>query len=376
MTDEIPINYSELLKTNSESEVNLTNIKYPFIMIDCLNNIVIAENNPHKKTSPSSMTKVMTLILLFSAIKDNVLSNDSMVNISKESAKKSGSKMFLKAGDKVAVSDLIEGVAICSGNDAAYVIAEAVSGSVESFVAEMNYKGQLLNLQNTHFKNPSGWPDKEHYSTVYDLAMLALYMIKHFPEYYPVFSKRSIRYNGILQYNYNRLLRQGIGVDGIKTGHTDKGGYGIIVSSKNSFGRRILLVINECPKEGARDKIAKNLLRIGFQNFDNYIILKKDATAAKIKVWLGEQGNVKAISKKDIILTMNKKNIKNLKVSVVFEEPIKAPIQEGAKIATLIISNNETGTKLTYPLYAASSVQEVSYLTKIKRILEFLVFGL
>lgn len=349
--------------------------KYPFILIDCLSHVVLLENMPHKKTYPSSMTKLMTLYLLFSAVDDGVVKLDTSVPISTTAAKKSGSKMFLKSGDSVLLSDVILGVAVCSGNDAATLIAEVLSGSEAAFASEMNYYAKKLFMVNTHFANATGWPDKEHFSTVYDLSLLGVRMLEDFPEHYGIFSQRTIKYNGILQYNYNKLIRRGIGVDGIKTGHTDVGGYGIIASAKNSFGRRLLLVINECEKESIRDKIATNLLRIGFQNFDNFLILRAGVEAIKVKVWLGESETVSAAPKRNVVLTLDKSDLDNVKASIHYTEPLTAPIKKGQVVAKLIVSNKTTKKKLSYSLYALSDVAEVSTLAKIKKILEFLIFG-
>lgn len=367
---EAKITYSGLINNVSDNKS-----KYPFILIDCLKNVVLLENNAHKKTYPSSMTKVMTLYILFSALKDGTLNITDMVDISVNASKKGGSKMFLKAGDKVSIGDLIIGIAVCSGNDAAITIAEAISGSEEAFVSEMNYNAKTLFMDNTNFKNASGLPDNNHYSTVYDLALLSLNLMKNFPEHYHVFSKKSFNYNNILQYNYNKLVNHGIGVDGIKTGHTDIGGHGIIVSAKNNFGRRLLLVINECEKESIRNKEVKKLLRFGFQNFDNYVIATKDETVTKIIVWAGEVTQIDAVAKENIILCLERRSIKDLDIAINYKEPISAPIKKGDVIANLTITNKLNGEQLSYPLIASRDINSISWLNKVIKIINYLIFG-
>lgn len=349
---------------------------YPFIVIDCLSNVILMENNPHKKTYPSSMTKVMTLYLVFCAIRDGSLSEESTVLVSVDAWKMTGSKMFLKAGDKVTISDIIDGIAICSGNDAAKAASEAVSGSEEAFVAEMNYMAKLLFMNDTHFCNPSGWPDPNHYSTVYDLALLGLSIIKDFPQYYKVFSKKVMKYNGIVQYNYNKLLFRGIGVDGIKTGHTDAGGHGIIASSRNERGRRLLVVINECPKESIRNTAVQGLFRMGLQNYENYLVLKRGNSAVSIRTWLGVDDFVNAVPNKDIVISAEKRSLANISIYVEYNDPIRAPIVTGQQIASLVIVNKETNERVSYPLYAESAVAKVGIPTQVKRVISYLVLGL
>ena len=252
---------------------------------------------------PSSMSKMMTMYVVFDAIKNGKLKMGDMLPVSEHAWKQEGSRMFLNVGEKAKVEDLIRGVIVQSGNDAAVVFAEGLGGSEENFAEMMNTKAQQLGMTSSHFVTATGIPDPQHYSTARDLATLALALIHDFPEDYHFFSELEFTYNNIKQGNRNPLLYRNMNVDGLKTGHTDVGGYGLTASAIRD-GRRLVLVLNGMQDMQARADESAHVLDWGYREFGSYPIVKAGDKLADAKVWLGQQATVPLLASQDVVLSL------------------------------------------------------------------------
>ncbi len=293
------------------------------VLVDFNSNSVLYDRTSEEKMFPSSMTKVLTMYLVFDQLKKGHITLDTEFTVSERSWKTGGSQMFLKVGDKVKVGDLIQGVTVQSGNDACIALAEGISGSVENFVEDMNIIAKQIGMENTHFVNPDGLPTEGHYTTAKDLATIARRMITDFPEYYHYYSQRAFTYGGITQYNRNKLLdKEGLGVDGLKTGYTELGGYGMIATGVND-DRRLIAVVNGLPSENARLKAAEELLRYGYNSFKSVKLFNKGDIIDKIRIWSGEQDSVAVAPEGDVEILISRKdyNKKNYKIEGAYKEP-------------------------------------------------------
>jgi D-alanyl-D-alanine carboxypeptidase (penicillin-binding protein 5/6) len=285
----------------------------------------------------SSMSKTMTLYMVFDALKQGQLKLTDELPVSEKAWKMQGSKMFIKVGSKVKVEDLIRGVAIQSGNDATVALAEGLAGTEEAFVERMNIRAKELGMANSHFMDASGWPAPEHYSTPRDLALLAQRLITDFPEYYHYFSEKEFTYNKIHQQNRDPLLGKVEGADGIKTGHTDIAGYGLIGSALRN-GRRLILVVNGLADEKARKEEGAKLLEWGFRNFENKQILKAGDEVEKARIWLGKEDEVPLVAEKDLTVVLPVGSRSDIKMTVSYTGPAEAPIKKGALLAKLNVT--------------------------------------
>ena len=258
------------------------------IIYDYETKTVIFEKNSKELVSPSSMSKIMTIYYLFKKLKDGEIKLTDEFKVSKKAWKKGGSKMFVNVGESVKVEDLIRGIIVQSGNDACIVVAEAISGSEELFAEELNLLGQEIGLKNSNFTNSTGWPDPEHLMTVEDLLTLTIRTIEDFPEYYHYYAEKEFTYSNIKQNNRNPLLYSNIVSDGLKTGHTSLGGYGIVVSIKQN-NRRIILVLNGLKSSKERAKESERLSKITINQYFNYLISEEDKIIKNLNVWGGKK---------------------------------------------------------------------------------------
>jgi D-alanyl-D-alanine carboxypeptidase (penicillin-binding protein 5/6) len=284
-----------------------------------------------------------------------------------------GSKMFVLVNSEVKVEDLIRGIVVQSGNDACVVVAEALGGSEEGFADMMNEKADELGMSSSSFANSTGWPHPDQRMSAADLATLTQRMIKDFPDYYAYFKEISFTYNDIKQSNRNPLLFKDVGADGLKTGHTEEAGYGL-VSSAVRDGRRIVLVTAGLNSMKERAGENARLINWGFREFDNYALFKKGETVADAKVWLGAEGAVPLIVPDDVHMTLRRKARKKLEVKVVYQGPIPAPFAEGQKLAELRISAPDTETQ-TIPLLAGKSVSRLGFFGRLGAAFQFLLWG-
>jgi D-alanyl-D-alanine carboxypeptidase (penicillin-binding protein 5/6) len=309
------------------------------VIVDVDTGTVLLEKSATEHMPTSSMSKVMTMYMVFEALKQGKLHLDDELLVSEKAWKTGmtdGSRMFIQVGSKVKVEDLIRGVIVQSGNDASVALAEGVAGTEQAFVDAMNVRAKELGLTDSHFMNADGMPDPDHYSTARDLAVLACRIMRDFPEYYHYFSEKEFTYNKIHQPNRDPLLGRVNGADGLKTGHTDIAGYGLIGSAKRD-GRRIILVVNGLPSEKDRLEEGVKLMEWAFRNFENKKILSKGEKIDAARVWLGEEREVPLVSAEDLTVVLPQARRNELKLTVQYQSPVPAPVKKGDKIALLHI---------------------------------------
>jgi D-alanyl-D-alanine carboxypeptidase (penicillin-binding protein 5/6) len=337
---------------------------------------VLFEKDADKPMPPASMSKLMTVYLLFERLRDGRLKLDDTLPVSENAWRKGGAKsgsstMFLEPRTEVKVEDLIQGIIVQSGNDASIVIAEGLLQSEEAFAQEMTRRGRELGMRNTVFRNATGWPDPEHLTTARDLAVLAQRTIEDFPQYYPYYSEKEFTYNKIRQGNRNPLLYKDLGADGLKTGHTKASGYGLTASARKD-DRRLILVINGLDDIRTRSREAARLISWGFREFDNYALFKAGEEVSTAEVWLGKADSVALVVDRDLTATLPNAARPEMKVSVVYDGPIPAPITEGDRLAVLRISAPGVET-VEVPLVAGNSVEKLGFLGRLFAALKHLV---
>jgi len=308
-----------------------------WVLLDHGSGQVLASYNPDQKAEPASLTKLMTAYLTFSALKQKTLTLNQVVPVSEKAWKTGGSRMFIDLKQPVTVEELVHGMIIQSGNDACVALAEVIAGSEESFAQMMNREAQRLGLKNTHFTNSTGLGDPQLYSTAHDLAILASALIRDFPEYYPIYSKKQYTYNRITQANRNRLLWLDPTVDGVKTGHTEAAGY-CLISSAARGPRRLISVVMGTASENVRAQESLKLLNFGFQFYDTVALYKKGEAVKQLRIWKGAQDTVKAGFLEDFVVSVPKGQAEKLKAELVGPQPLLAPISEGSRVGTLKLS--------------------------------------
>jgi serine-type D-Ala-D-Ala carboxypeptidase (penicillin-binding protein 5/6) len=328
-------------------------------MIDYDTGTVLLAKNADQRMTPSSMTKEMTMYLTFEALKNGKLTLDQTLPVSERAWKMQGSKMFAPLHSQVRVEDLIRGVIIQSGNDAAVVLAEGLGGTEDNFALMMNKKAEELGMKGSHFMNASGWPDPNHYSTAHDLATLVLHQIHDFPKYYHYYAEKEFTYNNIKQGNRNPLLYRNIGADGLKTGHTDDGGYGLI-GSGTLGGRRVVFVVNGLDSMQARADEGARLLEWGLKTFENVRIFKAGDIVDHVPVVLGRSQQVALTVEKGVLVTLPLAAKDELKVTVTYDSPLVAPVKEGQKIGTLHIEAPHVAP-IDEPLVAGADVEKLGF---------------
>ncbi|WP_430398418.1 D-alanyl-D-alanine carboxypeptidase family protein [Ferrovibrio sp.] len=350
------------------------------LLIDAESGAVIFEKGSEERMPPSSMSKLMTAYMVFEQLANGKLRMDDVFPVSEKAWRMQGSKMFVHVGDRVRVEDLLRGVIIQSGNDACIVLAEGIAGSEERFAEMMNEKAKQIGLHNSVFRNASGWPDPEHVMTARDLATLAQQIINRFPQYYHFYSEKDFTYGidpiskrPIKQGNRNPLLYKEIGADGLKTGHTEAAGYGLTASAKRG-DRRLILVVNGLKSMNERSREAERLLEIGFREYDTYKLFTAGSTVEEADVWLGEQAKVPLVIKDSLAVTMARRSRTGMKVVVRYENPIAAPIVQGAPLGTLLITAPEM-QPIEVPLLAGASVPQLGLGGRISAALSHLLWG-
>ncbi len=285
---------------------------------------------------PSSMTKLMTAYIVYSKLKAGTLRLDQTLPVSEHAWRTQGSKMFVELGAQIKVEDLVRGMIIQSGNDACIVLAEGIAGSEEQFVEMMNAQAKALGLTHSEFRNCTGWPDPAHHMSVRDIATLAKAIIKDFPEYYHYDAEKTFTYHGIVQYNRNPLVQRGM-ADGLKTGHTDAGGFGVVGSAEHG-GRRVIMVLNGMPTARARVEESVRLMGWAFANFENVKLFAADDTVENAPVYLGTSHSVPLVGAHDLTLTMPRAWRTHAHVAIAYDSPIPAPIRRGDVVGKLTVS--------------------------------------
>lgn len=342
-----------------------------YFLIDADTKEILLSKNADVRIAPSSMTKLMTAYVVFDQIKKGRISFDNQCLIGKDAWHKSGSSMFLNYGDVVSIEDLVKGLLVVSGNDAAIALSETTAGGSENFVTLMNIKAKDLGMKNSHFKNPHGLNETNHYMSLRDLATLAIRLYQDFPEYSHYFGISEFTYRNITQHNRNPLIKGNYdGVVGGKTGYTGDGGYGVIGIVKRDH-RRLIAVVNKARTPKQRAAIITDLLDYGFEGYKKLMLFEKDQTVAYLQTWLGKKGKVGVETNQQISINIPRdKPFSDVKVSVKYKGPVYAPIAKGAKIATLIIEVKGYKT-FEYSLFAKEKIDKVGVLRKINQVLRY-----
>lgn len=308
-----------------------------WLLIDQTGDEVLASHQSNERVEPASLTKLMTAYLTFAALKAKTIREDQALPVSEKAWKAIGSRMFIEPKKPVTVGEAIRGMIVQSGNDACVALAELIAGSEEAFAAAMNREAARLGLKNTSFRNATGLPDPQHYSTATDLARLAAAIQRDFPEQYALYSMKEYTYNGITQSNRNRLLWMDPHVDGMKTGYTEAAGYCLVSSAKRG-PRRLLAVVLGAQSETARATESQKLLNYGFLNFDAVRLYEKGQAVSVLPVWKGDAREFKAGLARDFFVVVPKGDAARVKATLTSAKPLVAPIAAGQAVGTLKVA--------------------------------------
>ena len=325
-----------------------------YLLVDFLSGTVLASKDPDKRIEPASITKLMTAYILYQELEKGNISVEDRVIVSQKAWKMEGSRMFLEAGKKVPLERMISGLIIQSGNDAAIALAEHIAGSEENFVRKMNEEAARLGMTNTNFVNVTGWPNPRHYMSASDIAALTRVVISEYPEHYKLYKKKEYSYNGIKQYNRNKLLWHDKTVDGAKTGHTESAGYCLLASAKRGSMRLISVVLG-ADSDKTRTNYSQQLLEYGFRFFETHKLYDANSVLTEARVWKGTQSKVPTGILEDFYVTIPKGHYSQLKGLMEINKSIDAPIKRGDVIGMAIIKDLDR-TVLQKPLVAMDSV--------------------
>ena len=351
------------------------------ILVDFHSDEILYELDSDSQIYPASMTKIMTAIVAFDLIKKNQLSLDDKITVSENAWRLSQagySSMFIMINDQVTVEELLKGIIIASGNDACVALAEGIAGSEENFADMMNEKASEIGMTSSNFTNASGINDPDNISTVRDIALMSKYLIQNYPNYYQLFAEKTFTWDRtggepIKQGNRNPLLYKNVGVEGVKTGYLAVEKYSL-ASSMIKKDRRIIAVASGFESKNLRSSESLKILNWGFRNTNTFEISKKGITTFDLDTWLGRKDKIKATTKEDFYVTINKKDIRHLTVTLEYNGPITAPVDEGTQIANIIISKkNEVIKKLA--LYAAEDLKKVNFFKSLLTSLNYLIWG-
>jgi len=325
-----------------------------YLLTDFHTGQVLASRNANERAEPASLTKLMTAYVVFTALKQGQITLDQVVPVSNKAWRMIGSRMFIEPNKKVTVDELIRGMIVQSGNDACIALAETIAGSEEIFVHMMNKEAARLGMKGTHFTNTTGLPDPNHYSTAHDLTVLATAIIREFPEYYPLYSKKEFTYNDITQANRNRLLWLDPHVDGMKTGWTRTAGYCLVTSAIRDK-RRLVSVLLGSKTANTRSIESQRMLNYGFQFYDTLHLYKKNDVLTSIQLWKGTENTLKAGFDRDVYFTLPKGQADQLKATMEYKQPLIAPIAMGQEVGTVKFTLNGQVIE-TYPLVALEKI--------------------
>ncbi len=343
------------------------------IIVDVNTGVILYEKDAHTRMPTSSMSKVMTTYMLFEELKKGAIKLDDTILVSEKAWNMGGSKMFIGVGDRVKVEDLIRGIVIQSGNDATVAVAEGLAGTEEAFAEAMTVRAKEIGMKESNFKNASGWPDPDHYSTAHDLAILAYRTIQDFPEYYHYFAEREFTYNKIRQLNRDPLLGAVAGADGLKTGHTEAAGYGLMGSAIRD-GHRVVMVINGLESMAERKEEGVRLLEWGFRNFERKKLVKQGEVVDRASVWLGKVPDVELVAAKDLDIVMPRTRRNDVHMTVSYEGPLAAPVKKGAVVGKLKVQIPDQ-SPMEIDLMAANDVPRLGVFGRAKNRAKYLLTG-
>ena len=328
---------------------------------------VLLAKNADEPLPPASMSKLMTLNMVFEALEAGRITLDEKFSVSEHAMSIGGSSMFLNTQDRISVDDLIKGVIVLSGNDASVVLAEGLGGTEAEFSRQMTVRARELGMMNSNFVNATGWPGEGQVMSARDLVFLARRLIKEFPQYYAYFAMREFGFDGRTpdnRFNRNPLLALDIGADGLKTGHTNEAGYGLVGSAVRN-GRRVIVMITGMESSAARSSEAERLMSWAFREFSMNTLFEGEAEIARADVWLGQATQVGMAPVEDISLLLSYRTLPDIKAEVVFENPIEAPITKGEMLGELVIDIPDIGIQ-RFPLAATADVASAGFFDRFK----------
>ncbi len=358
------------IQAKEEFAPNLNDAQFYFL-IDADSKEILLSKNADTRMAPSSMTKLMTALVVFDQVKKGKISLNNQCLIGKDAWRKSGSSMFLNYGDVVSIDDLIKGLLAVSANDASIALAQSVGGGVENFASLMNLKAFELGMKNSHFTNPHGLHEPNHYSSLRDLANLVIHLYEQYPEFASYFSIPEFTYQNITQRNRNPLIKSNYeGIIVGKTGHTNEGGYGVVEFVRRN-NRSLVAVVNKMKTPKQRANVITEMMDYGFFGYKKLELFKQNQDVLDLNIWLGNQEKVTAISKEDIAINIPRYlELKDITVNVKYSDPIYAPIKKDSKIASLQIEIKGS-KKYEFDLFAKEPVEKVGYIRKASTIAKY-----
>lgn len=342
-------------------------------LMDAESGEILFQKNADATMAPASMSKLMTVAMLFEALKHGVYTLDDTFPVSKNAWKKQGSKMWVLVDEEIRIEDLLRGIIVQSGNDACIVVAEGMAGSEEAFADQMTEFGKKIGLKNSTFRNSTGWPDPEHRVSANDLATLARHIITEYPDYYPYFAEKEFTWSDIKQPNRNPLLFRNVGADGLKTGHTEESGYGLVASSVRD-GRRLVLVINGLISTKQRDDESRRLLNVGHREFKAYPLYEGGEQVVEAEVWNGKKSRIPLVVTDPVKVHLHRLARNDLEVKVNYTDPLPAPVTAGTQVGVITI--NAPGLQeLKVPVVAGEDVLLTGVFGRVLTALEIMLFG-
>ena len=345
------------------------------VVIDGHTGKVLFSKDKDKKTYPASMTKIMTTLIIFEKLANETLSLDDKFLVSEKAwREREGSSMFVEVDKEIRVEDLLRGIIVQSGNDACIVVAENIAGTEESFAKMMTQKAKEIGMKNTNFTNSTGMYDKDNYSTVYDIALLSMHLINEYPQYYHLFAETEFEWSGIKQNNRNSLLYKNMGVDGLKTGHLSKSGYGLAASAVDQ-NRRVISVVNGFESTQKRTQGSSRLITWAFREFTNLKLFEKEDIVGQVEISGASSKEADVSTGEEIIITVPKSKRDGLTTNIVVDENISAPLNAGDKVGYLEISVPGEENQ-TYELYATNEIDRSNIFVRFFNYLINLILSL
>ena len=345
------------------------------VVIDGHTGKVLFSKDKDKKTYPASMTKIMTTLIIFEKLANETLSLDDKFLVSEKAwREREGSSMFVEVDKEIRVEDLLRGIIVQSGNDACIVVAENIAGTEESFAKMMTQKAKEIGMKNTNFTNSTGMYDKDNYSTVYDIALLSMHLINEYPQYYHLFAETEFEWSGIKQNNRNSLLYKNMGVDGLKTGHLSKSGYGLAASAVDQ-NRRVISVVNGFENTQKRTQGSSRLITWAFREFTNLKLFEKEDIVGQVEISGASKKESDVSTGEEIIITIPKSKRDGLTTNIVVDDNISAPLNAGDKVGYLEISVPGEENQ-TYELYATNEIDRSNIFVRFFNYLINLILSL
>ena len=345
------------------------------VVIDGHTGKVLFSKDKDKKTYPASMTKIMTTLIIFEKLANETLSLDDKFLVSEKAwREREGSSMFVEVDKEIRVEDLLRGIIVQSGNDACIVVAENIAGTEESFAKMMTQKAKEIGMKNTNFTNSTGMYDKDNYSTVYDIALLSMHLINEYPQYYHLFAETEFEWSGIKQNNRNSLLYKNMGVDGLKTGHLSKSGYGLAASAVDQ-NRRVISVVNGFESTQKRTQGSSRLITWAFREFTNLKLFEKEDIVGQVEISGASSKESDVSTGEEIIITVPKSKRDGLTTNIVVYDNISAPLNAGDKVGYLEISVPGEENQ-TYELYATNEIDRSNIFVRFFNYLINLILSL